>query len=248
MSHPTKRPHAGFTLIELLTVIAIIGILASIIIPTIGMVQNVAKRLKDSSNLHTVGVAALTYAQDQNGFLPDPLSSSAAQFSGGSPFFVWFGLLAKSGGITEPKYYFSELDQLLTDPNLPPSVLQSGSKTTLNPDFVATSPSVEVVGGIRNSDSPECPILYTRGLDENGEWLGAKATYPDDWGGAIMFVGGQVQSYKGGIENKLINLKGKNTNDLLECIPTTTSGHQRVYGKDSTIGTEGGTTPVGAGS
>ena len=73
---------------------------------------------------------------------------------------------------------------------------------------------------------------------------GDKAVYPGDWGGAIMFVGGQVQSYKGGIDDRLINLKHNKTNNLLECIPLTNTGHQRVYGKDAVIGTESGTSPV----
>ncbi|MDB4474831.1 prepilin-type N-terminal cleavage/methylation domain-containing protein, partial [Opitutaceae bacterium] len=45
------RPTAGFSLIELLTVIAILGILAAIIIPTVGKARETAQRAVDANNL-----------------------------------------------------------------------------------------------------------------------------------------------------------------------------------------------------
>lgn len=61
----------GFTLIELLTVIAIIGILAAIIIPTVGAVRRSAHKASCASNLHQLGVAINLFRNDNRGLMPD---------------------------------------------------------------------------------------------------------------------------------------------------------------------------------
>lgn len=61
----------AFTLIELLTVIAIIGILAAILIPTVGAVRKRATKAQCSSNLHQMGMAVNLYRNDNKGLLPD---------------------------------------------------------------------------------------------------------------------------------------------------------------------------------
>ncbi len=68
----TRR--SGFTLIELLTVVAIIGILAAILIPTIGKIQESARRSRCSSNLHQIGVGLLLYRGENRGAFPANVS------------------------------------------------------------------------------------------------------------------------------------------------------------------------------
>lgn len=73
-SRQTKPGHEvrrrGFTLIELLTVIAIIGILAAIIIPTVGKVRSMAKKSNCISNLREIGKMLTLYTNDNKNRLP----------------------------------------------------------------------------------------------------------------------------------------------------------------------------------
>jgi len=76
-----SSPRRAFTLIELLTVIAIIGILAAIIIPTVGAVRETAKGAACASNLRQMSVAVLAYANENRGLLPSG-RNAAGQFTG----------------------------------------------------------------------------------------------------------------------------------------------------------------------
>lgn len=67
------RRSLGFTLVELLTVIAIVGVLASIIIPVVGKVRTSSQSSSCKSNLRQIWMAANLYANEHKFF---PYSTS----------------------------------------------------------------------------------------------------------------------------------------------------------------------------
>jgi prepilin-type N-terminal cleavage/methylation domain-containing protein len=74
MTSSASFSRSGFTLIELLVVIAIIAVLAGLLLPAIGRVRDGADSTKCAANLRQVGTAINLYTNDNDGYLPGPLS------------------------------------------------------------------------------------------------------------------------------------------------------------------------------
>mgnify|MGYP006082694957 CR=1 FL=1 len=73
-----QNKKSGFTLIELLVVIAVIGILASIVIPTVGNVQIRAKKAKSKALLQGVAHACISF-KGTYGYYPFTTKNTSTQ-------------------------------------------------------------------------------------------------------------------------------------------------------------------------
>ena len=74
IARTAKEDHTSylkrFTLIELLVVIAIIAVLAGMLLPALGKVKEQGKTVTCMNNLKNIGLAAVTYQGDFQGFMP----------------------------------------------------------------------------------------------------------------------------------------------------------------------------------
>lgn len=97
---PARGDSDGFTLIELLTVIAIIGILAAILIPTVGKVRRTAKEAQASSNIRQTALALITSANEYKNFVPGKYEATKELGFGQNPLtgedYNWYDLLQKN--------------------------------------------------------------------------------------------------------------------------------------------------------
>jgi len=66
----SEPSHCAFTLVELLVVIAIIGILAALLLPTLGESKKSAQSIACVSNLHQIGLQLNMYVEENDDYLP----------------------------------------------------------------------------------------------------------------------------------------------------------------------------------
>ena len=231
----------GFTLIELLTVIAIIGILAALIFPTVGKVRETAQRTVDANNLREIVKAASIYAADNNDRLPDP-AVIAAQYPGlGSGPHAWAGILAQRGIITDPAFYFAKNDPFFNG-SYPAAIVQPTNNSALATDFSGRTLSFELVGGLRMGDAPATPVAFTRGLQTTGRWDPVSGVYKDT-GGHIAFLGGNIQFYPNVAETdtQLTLTNGTKGASILQAIPVSARIYATPPTGGQTVGSVSGT-------
>lgn len=242
---PVPRTRAGFTLIELLTVIAIIGILAAILIPTVGRVRETARRTADASNIRQITQACLIFSNQFNGRLPGTRQTAVDEngdidlVTPGNEvedvtIYQFAAALARHGGLNDATLWVSASDEAALTANRPlTTVLESTAPDSAYQDnFNGATQAVlsfMAVSGLTTNRPSTTPVVFTRGLNGGttvGEWAAVDApptaaggVYGTD-GGHIAFLGGNVQFYQNLTSSgaRLSAVNGAQTSDILQTL------------------------------
>lgn len=86
-----------FTLIELLVVVAIIGILSSILLPSLGMARKKARESLSISNLKQIYMGVVMYSTENDEYVPSPTNFVTDKHW---PYYIYESMSGKSLGTT----------------------------------------------------------------------------------------------------------------------------------------------------
>jgi prepilin-type N-terminal cleavage/methylation domain-containing protein/prepilin-type processing-associated H-X9-DG protein len=137
-SRTLSRSKAAFTLIELLTVIAIIGILAAILIPTVSAVRTKAKATQCASVVRNWGQAILTYASENKSTYF--IYGRVAGRDGSAPTERWWFQVGASNAVYNP-YFSSKSNDYGNMEACPLETLNTGANSIGRNCFTMVVPS-----------------------------------------------------------------------------------------------------------
>jgi len=196
MNSPAYRRSArrGFTLVELLTVIAVIGILAAILIPSVSSVRKSARRAEAAAQLRRIHAAYTVYSE----------GGTRVRGINASNVHEFARILAQYAELNDPNQWIVEEDPLVqAEPTLPVVIATpppSGSGNwELNADFANFPLSFAVANRLSVQAPSSTPLAWTRGLNANGTWNSLDSNDPGvygDEGGHVLFLSGEVKFFK----------------------------------------------------
>src|SRR5438552_6469602 len=100
----SRRNRNGFTLVEVLAVIAIIGILAALLLPTLSRAKARAQRIQCVNNLHQLGVGLQVILENNHGYPVIAMGTNGGPAAAGEPWVSWVAILERDGlGIAKPE-------------------------------------------------------------------------------------------------------------------------------------------------
>ncbi len=189
-------------MIELLTVIAIIGILAAILIPTVGTVRKKAAQVTSASNLRQIHIGHANY--QINGSRTRALKSAAWAPTTPNQAVTPAGFakaLAYYGEFNDAAlYYIASAADVATLDAIPKVVLKKDR--TVDDTFGDAEDQISYSMARLSPNSPSItPLAWTKGLQDDGSW-GTGSPWGTA-GGHIIFSGGNVEFFSEVGENDL---------------------------------------------
>jgi prepilin-type processing-associated H-X9-DG protein len=114
VAHPDK--HAGFSIVELLVVIGVIGVLITLLLPTLSAARQDAKQIACEANLRSIGQGLVVYETENDGLIPASYSYHGQIVVNGVQQFTqlgyvhWSYFLYGRGSVGANAYLCPELD------------------------------------------------------------------------------------------------------------------------------------------